>query len=462
MAVKRSHIADFSYFFFSLTQVLIDIFLCQICFLIMPPLEFEVRVFLTGASVSCLTFYRLYGFTNWTLWEETSSVLKAWLLTLLIDVLFLFTIKFRLSVMRVFIAVSLFVPMTLAARYILRVKLFRSGLLVKSVIILGAGEAGKLFAGKISSSPFAIRRVSCFLDDDESKQGGEISGVKVLGKLSDFVRVQSEVKADEAVIAIPTASRQELAGILNTVEQHIGSVLYVPDMYMLTVSSASMSELDGMPVISSSQGLLNPVNIAVKTVIDYIGAVIALAVFSPFMIWAAYRIKKEDGGPVFFVQDRVGWKGKHFMTYKFRSMHINADEITKKLFSDPEIFAAYKKGIKLKDDPRQTKIGAYIRKTSIDELPQLFNVLKGEMSLVGPRPLMQSDVDIVYGEEFTKKVYAAKPGLTGIWQVSGRSDLDADFRREINCYYVHNWSVWLDIAILMKTPLAVVTHKGAY
>ena len=233
-------------------------------------------------------------------------------------------------------------------------------------------------------------------------------------------------------------------------------------MYMLTVSSASIGNLDGMPVISSSQGLLNPLNLAVKTVIDYIGASIALLIFSPFMIWAAWRIKREDGGPVFFVQERVGWKGKHFMTYKFRSMYTNADEITRKLFSDPEIFAAYKKGIKLKDDPRLTKIGAVLRKTSIDELPQLFNVFRGEMSLVGPRPLMQSDVDMVYGEEFTKKVYAAKPGLTGIWQVSGRSDLDADFRREINCYYVHNWSVWLDIAILLKTPLAVITSKGAY
>ena len=144
-------------------------------------------------------------------------------------------------------------------------------------------------------------------------------------------------------------------------------------------------------------------------------------------------------------------------------MHTNADEITRKLFADPEIFAAYKEGNKMKVDPRVTKIGAFLRKTSIDELPQLLNILKGEMSLVGPRPLPQLDVDLLYSDEYVlKKVYAAKPGLTGIWQVSGRSDLDADFRREINCYYVHNWSVWLDIAILLKTPVAVISHKGAY
>ncbi|MBQ9574431.1 MAG: sugar transferase, partial [Synergistaceae bacterium] len=436
IAHRTSHIAHrLTYYLFSPVQIVIDILLCQFCFLLIPvPLSFEERVFLTGTAVACLTFYKLYGFKNWTLWEETSSVLRAWLLTLLFDVLFLYTGKFSLPILRVIASVSLLVPLTLGARYFFRTILFRLELLRKSIIILGAGEAGKLFAAKIISSPFTIRKALCFLDDDLTKKNTEISGIPVLGTLADFVELQKGFNADEAVIAIPTASREELAAILKTVERHVKTVLYIPDMYMLTVSSASIGNLDGMPAISSSQGLLNPLNLAVKTVIDYIGASIALLIFSPFMIWAAWRIKREDGGPVFFVQERVGWKGKHFMTYKFRSMYTNADEITRKLFSDPEIFAAYKKGIKLKDDPRLTKIGAVLRKTSIDELPQLFNVFRGEMSLVGPRPLMQSDVDMVYGEEFTKKVYAAKPGLTGIWQVSGRSDLDADFRREINCY----------------------------
>ena len=461
---RTSHIAHrLTYWLFSLTQILIDASLCQICLLVIPsPLTHEVRVFLTGTALACLAFYRLYGFMNWTVWEETSSVLKSCLLTLLIDILFLYAGKFSLPLWRVSAAVSVFVPLTLLTRYFLRVSLFRLGWLMKTVIILGAGEAGELFAGKISSSPFTIRKALCFLDDDESKQGAEISGVPVVGKLSDFADVQREISADEAVIAIPTASRQALAGILKAVEEHIRTVLYVPDMYMLTTLAASIGNLDGMPVISSSQGLLNPVNIAVKTVIDYIGAAVAFAFLWPLMLLAVLAIWIEDGRPIFFVQERVGWKGKHFMTYKFRSMHKNADEITRELFSDPEIFAAYKQGVKLKDDPRLTKTGAILRKTSIDELPQLFNVLKGEMSLVGPRPLIQSDVDMIYGERFTKKVYAAKPGLTGIWQVSGRSDLDADFRREINCYYVHNWSVWLDLAILIKTPLAVISHKGAY
>lgn len=442
-------------------QLIIDTAIFQIC--VPFRISIETRLFLTGAMTACFIFGRLYGFRNLSFWNETESVLRYSALMILVNALYLYAMKFPLSLFALIAGAGAFVLMTLSARYFFRAAFFRAGFLMKTVIVLGAGEAGKLFARKIASSPFAIRRVLCFLDDDESKSGAEISGVKVAGRISDFSRVQKYLQADEAVIAIPTASRQELSSILNMIEFSVKRVLYIPDMYMLTTTAGEIRSIDGVPLISSTQGLLNPVNVAVKTVIDYIGAVIALAVFSPVMIWAAWKIKREDGGPVFFIQERIGWKGQRFMTYKFRSMYTNADEITRKLFGDPEIFAAYKKGNKMKVDPRQTKIGAFIRRTSIDELPQLFNILKGEMSLVGPRPLLQIDVDLLYSDDYVlRKVYAAKPGLTGIWQVSGRSDLDADFRREINCYYVHNWSIWLDIAILLKTPMAVISKKGAY
>ncbi len=422
----------------------------------------NVIIFLTGTMLACFLFNKLYGFRNWTLWEETGSILRSLVLILLLSTLYLYANKFHVSILVILLSNFLFIPVIIAARYFFRSLLFKSGLLAKNIIILGAGEAGELIAKSIQSSPFTARKILAFLDDDDEKQNKFIQGVQVLGKIKDFESVQSQLNADEAVIAIPTASRITLADVLNDIEQHIDRVLFVPDMYMLTTYSAKIRSIDGMPVISSSQGLLNPVNIFIKTIIDYIGAVIALIIFSPVMIWAAWRIKREDGGPIFFNRDRVGWKGRHFITYKFRTMHTNAEEITKKLFENPEIFASYKQGIKLKDDPRVTKIGAILRKTSIDELPQLFNILRGEMSLVGPRPLPQFDVDLLYDDLTLKKVYAAKPGLTGIWQVSGRSDLDAEFRRKINCYYVHNWSIWLDIAILFKTPLIVLSHKGAY
>lgn len=429
----------------------------------MIPLTFEVKVFLTGTMTACFMFGKLYGFRNLELWDETIHILKASLLNLLVNVLYLYAHKFRVSLPAVILGTCLFIPLTIAGRYFFRRILFRLGLLSKSIIIIGAGNAGEIFAKNITGSPFTIRKVLGFLDDDAEKQGQLISGCPVLGKLEDFRELKAKLKADEAVIAMPTVSRKRLAEILNMLEDNVSRVLYIPDMYMLTTSTASIRNIDGMPVISSSQGLLSPVNLFIKSVIDYAGAIIALIIFSPVMLWAAWRIKREDGGPIFFIQERTGWKAKKFMTYKFRTMYTNADEITRELFKNPEIFAAYKEGNKMKDDPRVTKIGAFLHKTSIDELPQLLNILRGEMNLVGPRPLPQLDVDLLYSNEYVlKKVYAAKPGLTGIWQVSGRSDLDANFRREINCYYVHNWSVWLDIAILLKTPLAVLSSKGAY
>ena len=465
MALQESPITHhMKYYVFSLIQILIDIFLCQLCFLIIPdPVAFEVRIFLTGASVSFLTFYGLYGFKNWTLWEETSSVLKAWVLTLLIDVLFLYTGKFGLSAFRVFISVSLFVLLTLTVRYFFRVTLFRLGLLVRSVIILGAGEAGRIFAGKISSSPFAIRRVSCFLDDDEEKQGGEISGIPVLGRLSDFVKVQGVIRADEAVIAIPTASRRELAGMLNTVEEHIGAVLYVPDMYMLTVSSASMENLDGMPVISSSQGLLNPVNRFVKSVMDYVGGVIALILSSPLMIYAAWKIKREDGGKIFFKHGRVGRNLKPFKLFKFRTMVENAEEILKEMMKDENLRREFEEAFKFKDDKRITPIGKFLRRTSLDELPQIFNVLRGEMSLAGPRPIVQKEIELYYGYRTAEQIFSVKPGMTGYWQISGRNDVKNYRQRiDLDLYYIHNWSVWLDIIIMIRTIREVLKGSGAY
>ena len=448
---------------FSIVQIIFDLSIFNLClFAARVNLNFQIQVFLTGAVLAFFLFSSMYGFRSWSFWEETRQCMRSCLYVFSVSMLFLFAEKSRIPLFSLTLSFAMFIPFCLLVRYFFKPLLFKLGLFSKSVIILGAGDAGEILAGKIMTSPFTARKILGFFDDDDDKQGSTIAGVPVLGRLSDFERMQGELQAEEVIISIPTASREELSGILAKVEEMTEHVLYVPNMYMLTTSAAEIRSVDGMPIISSSQGLLNPVNLAAKTIIDYIGAVIATIIFSPFMIWAAYKIKKEDGGPVLFIQDRVGWKGRHFKTYKFRSMCTNADEVTQKLFSNPEILADYQKGIKLKEDPRLTKIGAVLRKTSIDELPQLFNVLKGEMSLVGPRPLMQSDADFVYGELFTKKVYAAKPGLTGIWQVSGRSDLDADFRREINCYYVHNWSVWLDVSILMKTPVAVITSKGAY
>ena len=199
----------------------------------------------------------------------------------------------------------------------------------------------------------------------------------------------------------------------------------------------------------------------IKTILDIVGGLFALIVFSPIMLWAAYKIRKEDKGPIFFCQERIGYGAKPFITYKFRTMFMDAEARANILFRDDDIKSDYEEAAKLREDPRLTKIGAFLRKTSIDELPQLFNILKGDMSLIGPRPLIESDVALCYGKS-AGLVYKTKPGMTGLWQGSGRSDTDVNFRRKINLYYVRNWSLCLDFWIAIKTIKTVAKGEGAY
>jgi len=302
-----------------------------------------------------------------------------------------------------------------------------------------------------------------FLDDDESKQDNFIAGVPVLGKLQDFEQIQSQINADEAIIAIPTASRKTLADILNIVEENVSRVLYIPDMYMLTTYSAEIRSIDGLPVISASQGLLNPVNRFIKNIFDYVGGFAALIIFSPLMIYSAYKIKREDGGNILFKHKRVGRNLKLFYLYKFRTMIPNAEKVLQEMMKDENLRKEFQQAFKFKNDPRITQFGKFLRRTSLDELPQIFNVLRGEMSLTGPRPIVQKEIKLYYGYKTARQIFHVKPGMTGFWQVSGRNDVkNYDERITYDLYYIHNWSIWLDIIILLRTVRAVLRGTGAY
>lgn len=199
-----------------------------------------------------------------------------------------------------------------------------------------------------------------------------------------------------------------------------------------------------------------------KTILDYTLACICIISFSPLLVYIVYRIKKEDNGPVLFKHTRIGLHGKPFTCYKFRSMVANAQEILQKhLAEDSAAREEWDLYFKLKDDPRVTPFGKILRQYSLDELPQLFNVLKGEMSLVGPRPVVQEELDKYYGEN--AKLYCmVKPGITGLWQVSGRNDLEYDERVALDVMYILHRSIISDIVILWRTICVVLKKKGAY
>lgn len=203
------------------------------------------------------------------------------------------------------------------------------------------------------------------------------------------------------------------------------------------------------------------IEIFIKTILDFILAFLGIIILSPVYLYIAYKIKKEDMGKTIYAYDCIGKNGKVFKCYKFRSMIENSQEVLKKYLDDNvEARIEWETFYKLKNDPRITKIGAKLRKSSLDELPQLFNVLKGDMSLVGPRQIVKDEI-MKFGK-YIDLYYSVKPGITGYWQVCGRSEVDYKTRVEMTVWYINNWSLWLDVKILIKTVSVVLKKTGAY
>ncbi|HHV6866309.1 TPA: undecaprenyl-phosphate galactose phosphotransferase WbaP, partial [Haemophilus influenzae] len=240
------------------------------------------------------------------------------------------------------------------------------------------------------------------------------------------------------------------------------SVSVIPTLRGLPLYSTDMSFMFSheMMLLRMNNNLAKLSSRILKRTMDIVGSLAIIIIFSPVLLYLYFAVKK-DGGNAIYGHPRIGRNGKTFNCLKFRSLIVNSKEVLDELLrTDPQARAEWEKDFKLKNDPRITKIGAFIRKTSLDELPQLFNVLKGEMSLVGPRPIVIDELERY--EENVDYYLMAKPGMTGLWQVSGRNNVDYNTRVYFDSWYVKNWSLWNDIAILFKTVNVVLKRDGAY
>jgi Undecaprenyl-phosphate galactose phosphotransferase WbaP len=264
-----------------------------------------------------------------------------------------------------------------------------------------------------------------------------------------------------AIVAMPELSRKELIRMLNYSVSAFRYNVLVPESSDITNIWVSIRDFDGILGFATSHRLRMFWNLGIKRFMDLGIVILGGIVILPLLLLIVLLIKLSSPGPILFGHLRIGRGGRHFKTYKFRTMVIDADEQLEKLLkSDPEVRRQWETNHKIKDDPRITGIGKFLRRTSLDELPQLINILKGEMSLVGPRPIVDGEVP-KYGENF-KRIFSIKPGLTGLWQVSGRSDTDYTSRVSYDTYYLQSWSVWLDLWVLFKTAGVVIRGKGAY
>jgi UDP-galactose-lipid carrier transferase len=268
---------------------------------------------------------------------------------------------------------------------------------------------------------------------------------------------------DSVVIDLENNSFFDLNILVNHIQRRVRKVIVLPKMTKVPIINGELISSiyhKGMAFYIKNN-LLNPIEQAIKRLFDMGVAFIALVLAAPFLIWLYSVVYVSTKGHPIFSHERIGFGGKKFKVYKFRTMYIDADERLEELLKTcEESKEEWERDFKLKDDPRITKIGQFLRQTSLDELPQLINVLKGEMSLVGPRPITEMEIQ-KYGEYF-EYFTAVKPGITGLWQVSGRNDIEYDERVQLDVWYVRNWSIELDMQILIKTVLVVLGRKGSY
>jgi len=409
-------------------------------------------------------FNRLYSFKTYLFWDEMKNILKASFFSLIVILFISFLGKIYYSRFVVVIGITLFVLFEFIWRYLYRKILYKYNLFRTNVLVIGAGEMGKIISQKIKAHTFTTYDIIGFLDDDDKKSNNTINDSKVLGKIEDIDKIIGKVSIDEVIIAIPTAKREELSEIISHLEGKVRRIKFIPDMYQLITFSTDIQDFDGVMAISSSQGLLNPANRILKRSFDIVFGLVGLLFFLPLYIIIGLKIKHEDGGPILFKHTRIGKDLQEFKMYKFRTMVPNAEQkLQEMLEKDEKLREEFYKNFKLKDDPRITKIGNFLRKSSLDEFPQFLNVIKGDMSIVGPRPVVKKEVDMYYGKEVAQRVFTVKPGITGMWQANGRSDVeDYDERISLDLYYIRNWSLWLDIVIILKTIKSVLNRSGAY
>lgn len=331
---------------------------------------------------------------------------------------------------------------------------------VLNTLIVGAGKVGKSVAIKLKRHPkFGLRPVG-FLDDDplfQEFEEPELRDIKILGTHRDLSNIIREFEVDRVIIAFSHASHEQLIDLASKCKRAGVQCSVIPRLFEVITSDIVVNEIGGIPLIHLGEARIEGISRLLKTAEDYILGGLILLITWPILLATAVAIKLDSPGPVFFRHRRVGKDGKIFDCLKFRSMVNGADKMQAELVKkDRSNWLCWKK----KEDPRITRVGRWIRKLSIDELPQIFNVLAGQMSLVGPRPHIPEEVK--HYKEWHKQRLNVKPGITGLWQVNGRSDVPFDEMIKFDLYYIERWSPWLDFKIIMRTISAVLSRNGAY
>jgi exopolysaccharide biosynthesis polyprenyl glycosylphosphotransferase len=332
----------------------------------------------------------------------------------------------------------------------------RRGHGLQRIVVVGSGPLGRLIMQNVVAQPDLGYQIVGFVDEERTEDIGRFTS---LGRPADIPALVDQLDVDEVIIALPAADHQRISQlVLSCSERDVGFRI-VPDFYELTLNQVDIVDVNGIPLIGLRDTQMSRGNTLAKRAIDVVLAGLSLVVLSPLLLLVAALIKLDSPGPVLVKQTRIGRGGKPFSFPKFRSMYQDADQRLANVLHLDEARSAGRL-FKVKNDPRRTRVGRWLRKLSIDELPQLWTVLAGDMSLVGPRPPFPHEVDKY--EDWHRRRLDVLPGITGLWQVSGRSNLTFDEMALLDIWYIENWSIGLDFKIMLRTIPAVALGTGAY
>ncbi|MCW9448031.1 undecaprenyl-phosphate galactose phosphotransferase WbaP [Klebsiella michiganensis] len=417
-------------------------------------------------GVGCVAWYSIrlrHYFYRKTFWFELKEILRTLVIFATIEIAVIAFANWYFSRYIWFftwLSVMILVP---SLRMLTKKILSKFDLWMRDTVIIGSGDnAIEAWRAINSESNLGFRVVNFISSHESSKSFNDIEGVPVIS-CDPEISLKKFDKRTQFIVALEShQSNMRNAWLRLFMINGYRYVSVIPTLRGMPLDSTDMSFIFSHEVMifRVHQNLAKLSSRVLKRTFDIFGALAIIIISSPLLIYIAMKVKK-DKGPAIYGHERIGKGGKPFNCLKFRSMVINSKEVLEKLLeSDPVAKLEWDATFKLKNDPRVTKIGAFLRKTSLDELPQLFNVLKGEMSLVGPRPIITAELER-YSDEVDYYLLS-KPGMTGLWQVSGRSDVDYETRVYLDAWYVKNWSMWNDIAILFKTIGVVLKKDGAY
>jgi exopolysaccharide biosynthesis polyprenyl glycosylphosphotransferase len=420
---------------------------------------FAIELAATIVLLVVFKFQGLYYERNRVTWTDSTSVILGGS-TIGIAIMIVAVFGFRPFAYSRLIFVYLFIYVVLLlsfARLIelqIRGYLRRRGIGLERVLVVGGGAQGMLIMQNIVAKPELGYDVVGFADDEREE---DIGRFKALGKLDDVSRILRHTGVDLVIIALPSASHTRVVEIMMQCEKQNVGFRIVPDFFELSLRNVDIHEINGIPLIGMKPVSMGGLNLIIKRLIDIAASATVLVTISPIIALIAVAIKLDSSGPVLFTQERVGRGRRHFTCYKFRSMKHNAEQEIHQLTALNEASGAI---FKMRNDPRVTRVGKVLRRLSLDELPQFYNILVGDMSLVGPRPPIPYELE-KYDDWHFKRLEVS-PGLTGLWQVSGRSHITFDEMVLLDIWYIENWSLSLDLKIMLRTIPAVLLARGAY